>query len=111
MVGKKAEKQPIPFSIMGLFESHDEFYDTKMGSNVLFARHELAIDEKRQDFEPTIWNPRSEVNLKQIWFAGVHSDVGGSYPPDKETGFRSSDAPLVWILDEAAMPDCRSSHI
>lgn len=91
----------IPFSLMGLFESHDEFYDTKMGANVSFARHALAIDEQREDFEPTIWLPRPGVDLKQVWFAGVHSDVGGSYPPDEETGIRASDTPLGWMLDEA----------
>lgn len=92
----------IPFSVMGLFDRHDEFYDTKMGSNVSFARHALAIDEKREDFEPTIWDSRPGVDLKQIWFAGVHSDVGGSYPPDRETGIRASDTLLAWMLDEAA---------
>jgi uncharacterized protein (DUF2235 family) len=91
----------IPFSLMGLFESKDEFYDTKMGSNVSFARHALAIDEQRQDFEPTIWESRSGVNLKQIWFAGVHADVGGSYPPDKDTRLIAADAPLKWLLAEA----------
>ncbi len=102
----------IPFSIMGLFDHHDEFYDTKMGSNVLFARHALAIDEKREDFEPTIWTSRPGVDLKQVWFAGVHSDIGGSYPPDRETGIRASDTPLAWMLDEAADAGLRiESHI
>ena len=91
----------IPFSLMGLFDNHDEFYDTKMGSNVTFARHALAIDEQREDFEPTIWAPRSGVDLKQVWFAGVHSDIGGSYPPDKQTGAIAADVPLAWMLDEA----------
>ena len=91
----------IPFSLMGLFASHDEFYDTKMGANVSFARHALAIDEKREDFEPTIWTPRPGVDLKQVWFSGVHSDVGGSYPPDKISGIRASDTPLKWMIDEA----------
>ncbi|WP_028671255.1 DUF2235 domain-containing protein [Saccharospirillum impatiens] len=91
----------IPFSLMGLLDSHDEFYDTKMGSNVAVARHALAIDEQREDFEPTVWQPRPGVDLKQVWFAGVHSDVGGSYPPDKDTGLMASDAPLAWMLKEA----------
>ena len=90
----------IPFSIMGLFESHDEFYDTKMGANVATARHALAIDEKREDFMPTIWTPRQGVDLKQVWFAGVHADIGGSYQPDKK-GFQAADTPLAWMLDEA----------
>jgi uncharacterized protein (DUF2235 family) len=90
----------IPISLMGMFEGDDEFYDTKMGSNVAIARHALAIDEKREDFEPTIWSPRAGVDLKQVWFAGVHSDIGGSYPPDKG-GFNIADVSLKWMLDEA----------
>ncbi len=66
----------IPFSVMALFDSHDEFYDTKMGANVSYARHALSIDEQREDFEPTVWTPRTGVDLKQVWFAGVHSDIG-----------------------------------
>jgi uncharacterized protein (DUF2235 family) len=91
----------IPFSLMGLFESHDEFYDDKMGPNIAIARHALAIDEKREDFKPTIWTPRPGVDLKQVWFSGVHTDIGGSYPPDKNSNIRASDTPLKWMLDEA----------
>lgn len=91
----------IPFSLMGLLDAHDEFYDTKMGPNVQIARHALAIDERREDFEPTVWTPRAGVDLRQLWFAGVHSDVGGSYAPDKGTGALAADAPLAWMLDEA----------
>jgi uncharacterized protein (DUF2235 family) len=91
----------IPFSVMGLFDRHDEFYDTKMGSNVRFARHALAIDEQREDFAPTIWDSKPGVDLKQVWFSGVHADIGGSYPPDKNTGASVSDLPLAWMLDEA----------
>lgn len=91
----------IPFSVMGLFDRHDEFYDTKMGSNVAIARHALSIDEQREDFEPTIWLPRPGVDLKQVWFAGVHTDIGGSYPPDRDTGLCAADTPLQWMLEEA----------
>ena len=91
----------IPLSLMGMFDSDDEFYDTKMGSNVKFARHAMAIDEQRSDFEPTVWTPRSGVNLKQVWFSGVHSDIGGSYPPDA-SGISAADTPLAWMLAEAA---------
>jgi len=91
----------IPFSLMGLFESKDEFYDTKMGSNVSFARHALAIDEQREDFQPTVWTPRPGVDLKQVWFSGVHADIGGSYKPYRDSGFVAADTPLAWMLDEA----------
>jgi uncharacterized protein (DUF2235 family) len=86
---------------MGLLESKDEFYDTKMGPNVSYARHALAIDEQREDFEPTLWLSREGVDLKQVWFAGVHSDIGGSYGADKHTGNLVSDIALEWMLEEA----------
>lgn len=92
----------IPFSLMGLLEDKDEFYDTKMGPNVSIARHALAIDEQRQDFEPTIWTSRPTVDLKQTWFAGVHSDIGGSYGPDKKTGNLVSDLALGWMIRESS---------
>ena len=79
-----------------------------MGSNVSFARHALAIDEQRQDFEPTIWTPRTGVNLKQVWFAGVHADVGWSYWPDKHTGLIAADSPLEWMLSEAEKEGLRA---
>lgn len=91
----------VPFSLLGLLDSNDEFYDTKMGPNVEVARHALAIDERREDFAPTIWTSRPETNLKQVWFSGVHSDIGGSYGPDEKTGNTTSDTALAWMLNEA----------
>lgn len=90
----------IPFSFLGLLDRKDEFYDTKLGSNVRIARHAMAIDELRSDFEPTIWAPRDRLDLKQMWFVGAHSDVGGGYPRDKD-GTSLSDFPLDWLLREA----------
>ncbi len=94
----------IPISVMGLLDGNDEFYDTKMGANVKFARHALAIDEKRVDFEPTVWQPRTGVDLKQVWFCGVHADIGGSYPPDKN-GQSIADIALGWMIDQAVSAD------
>lgn len=90
----------IPISFLGLFQDKDEFYDTKIGRNVRFARHALAIDEQRRDFEPTIWLPRENLDLKQVWFVGAHSDVGGSYKPDDD-GSLLSDITLEWMSQEA----------
>jgi uncharacterized protein (DUF2235 family) len=90
----------IPISFLGLFDDKDEFYDTKIGSNVNFARHALAIDEFRSDFEPTIWQPRSTMSLVQVWFAGAHSNIGGGYSPDRD-GALLSDVPLGWMATEA----------
>ncbi|MCK5681638.1 DUF2235 domain-containing protein [bacterium] len=90
----------IPISFLGLFSDNDEFYDTKLGKNILIARHALALDEQRQDFIPTIWQLRTHLNLKQVWFAGSHSDIGGSYKPDKD-GSLLADNSLDWMIKEA----------
>jgi uncharacterized protein (DUF2235 family) len=90
----------VPFSVLGFMDRTDEFYDTKLGANVGIARHALAIDERRSDFEPTLWTPRPSLDLQQVWFAGVHGDIGGGYEPDEKHG-SASDFPLQWILGEA----------
>lgn len=90
----------IPISFLGLFQDKDEFYDTKIGPNIEIARHALAIDEQRSDFLPTVWDPRGG-DLKQVWFAGAHSDIGGGYGCDKD-GTCLGDNALHWMLTEAA---------
>lgn len=90
----------IPFSFLGLFEDKDEFYDTKLGRNVRVARHALAVDEIREDFEPAIWLPRENLDLRQVWFCGAHADVGGSQKPDRD-GSRIADIPLGWMMKQA----------
>jgi len=94
----------IPISFLGMFDDKDEFYDTKIGGNVRIARHALAIDEHREDFVPTIWNKKDNINIKQMWFAGSHSDIGGSYEPDKD-GTCLADNALSWMISEARKND------
>ena len=89
----------LPFTIFGLIKDKHLFYDNKLGSNILTARHALSLDEMRKDFEPTIWSPKKGVDIKQVWFAGVHADIGGSYKPTE--GSLLSDIPMMWLKQEA----------
>jgi uncharacterized protein (DUF2235 family) len=91
----------IPFSVLGFLNDKDEFYDTTICSHVKCARHAMAIDEYREDFEPTVWHPRENVDMQQVWFLGAHSDIGGSYKPDKD-GTLLSDITLGWMMQEAS---------
>jgi hypothetical protein len=86
------------------------FYDTRLHYAVRYARHALAIDENRRKFSCVPWHEdhckereaaatRMPARFKQVWFAGSHSDVGGSYP---DTESRLSDIALTWMLEEAA---------
>ncbi len=61
------------------------------------VRHALAIDERRAYYPQNVW--RGKQNVKQVWFAGAHADVGGSYP-EAESGL--SKLALEWMLAEAA---------
>ena len=90
----------LPFSFFGLIKDQHRFYDNKLGSNAITARHALSLDERRDDFEPTIWQPNDNVDLKQVWFAGVHSDVGGGYKNDPDQTVLS-DIPMTWLMREA----------
>ena len=90
----------LPVSFFGLIKDKHRFYDNKLGSNVTTARQALSLDEKRDDFEPTIWEPNENVDLKQVWFAGVHTDVGGGYKDDPD-GTNLADIPMTWIMNEA----------
>ncbi|HVQ18886.1 MAG TPA: DUF2235 domain-containing protein [Actinomycetes bacterium] len=78
------------------------FHDVQLSDQVLRARHALAVDETRLKFAPTFWeapadSPGTEdQRVKQVWFEGAHSDVGGGY---SETGL--SDTSLLWMAREA----------
>jgi uncharacterized protein (DUF2235 family) len=74
------------------------FHDTQLNSNVATARHAVAMDERRASFQPTLWTDAGlGCDLKQLWFPGVHADVGGGY---LENGL--ADAALLWMINEAA---------
>lgn len=85
---------------MALVNKFWEFHDLRLSRSVDCACHALAIDEKRKPFRPTLWEqhpqaPASQV-LEQVWFAGVHSNVGGGYA---DTGL--SDIALLWMVGKA----------
>src|SRR5262249_46476659 len=53
---------------------------TRSLGDVSIIRHALAIDERRAFFRQNLIEDQPDRDIKQVWFAGVHSDVGGSYP-------------------------------
>jgi uncharacterized protein (DUF2235 family) len=63
------------------------------------GRHAVSIDERRCCYQDNLWGAALEgQDIRQVWFAGVHSDVGGSYP-EPTTGL--SKIALEWMLLEA----------
>lgn len=75
------------------------FHDVQLSDKIQVALHAMAIDEKRSAFSPTLWvrppdaeSPPGQV-VEQVWFSGVHSNIGGSYP---DSGL--SDTALDWMI-------------
>ena len=89
-----------------------KFHDFSLCKCVRHAYHALAINDERKQFKPTLWTTQNEEQphvcgspgcteksfqtLCQVWFTGVHTDIGGGYP---HRGL--SDITLSWMLRKA----------
>jgi len=76
------------------------FHNFALSESVEYARHALSIDEERKTFLPVLWDKLPENQptdkMKQVWFAGVHTDVGGGYAEDD-----LANISLNWMIREA----------
>jgi hypothetical protein len=90
-----------------------KFYDTTLSPYVGYAKHAISIDENRADFARVGWSPVAEkqdkrdghdnLYFEQVWFPGVHADIGGGY---LENEARLSDVGLKWMVAGASIiPD------
>lgn len=84
--------------VPGLSRRRSTFHDVRLSTDVECARQALAIDDRRITFEPCLWDVpvAMAARVKQVWFPGGHSDVGG--------GARAralSDTALLWMVGEA----------
>ncbi len=92
--------------------SLEELAFTLQNPSVKTFRQAISIDERRCMFRLKQWddpqtymyNRFSKTNnsepqdIRQVWFAGVHADIGGGYR-ESESGL--SKFPLIWMIDEA----------
>lgn len=78
-----------------------KFFDTALSDTVQHAFQALALDEHRAPFSPAVWELREEdhvnVDLRQCWFSGAHSNIGGGYP-DQEM----ANITMAWMMDQLA---------
>ena len=73
---------------------------TAQNPDLANGRHAVSIDERRCYFRNNLWGAQLPgQTIKQVWFAGVHSDVGGSYA-EAQSGL--SKIALEWMLCEAS---------
>lgn len=89
---------------IGSLPGRHKFHDAILNRQVAHGRQALAIDENRQVFAPELWDETQAPpgQIRQVWFAGVHTDIGGGY--GLQMGL--SDLTLGWMIAEAraAMP-------
>lgn len=100
---------PARYSWLSWINKKHKFHNVKLSSFVKQARHAVAIDERRRDFAPTLWENLKEMNAasnsaedapnaayQEQWFPGVHSSIGGG---GDRRGL--SDLALQWVLTGA----------
>jgi uncharacterized protein (DUF2235 family) len=91
--------------------------DYELNPAVECARHALALDDERDSFHPLLWDevhedevepePRTKPRrMQQVWFTGMHSDVGGGYP-DESLSYVS----LLWMMEEAEEAGLRTLKV
>ena len=75
-----------------------QYHDVSLNPRIRNAFHALAIDEQRSPFAPDLWQRPAgwQGRLEQVWFAGVHSNIGGGYTPDG-----LANEALHWMVEQA----------
>jgi uncharacterized protein (DUF2235 family) len=87
---------------VNVFNRRWQFHDVDLSTTVDRAFQALAVDELRQPFKPAVWNVQPAPNrtvpqdVDQVWFAGVHCDVGGGLA---DHGL--SDITYLWMAEKA----------
>lgn len=113
-----------PIKLLGLFDTVASVIEsgrwfpqftthpfTRKNPSVERVRHAVSIDERRTMFRPQSWLPDQDYrgspfapivgkqDVKEVWFAGMHGDIGGGYP-EAESG--QVKIPLDWMIRETA---------
>lgn len=86
-------------SSIGLLFGYKTYPHTQKNDRVQIVRHAMAIDERRRFYRQNLFvQNATHQDVKQVWFAGVHSDVGGSYALNQSGLAQIS---LSWMIREA----------
>ena len=92
---------PVPLAswFVNTFIYRFSFSDNDLNQDVEHASQALSIDDQRKTFKPEVWNEKSDDDknrIDQVWFAGVHANVGGGYPKQG-----MSLVSLIWMMHKA----------
>ncbi|MBK5552899.1 DUF2235 domain-containing protein [Pseudomonas sp. TH03] len=104
---KATFSQDVDVHFLGLFDTVSSVgwvYDplavpyTANNPGVRTIRHAVSIDERRCFYRQNLWNAAKAADLRQVWFAGVHCDIGGGYPPEES---QLALITLRWMIGES----------
>lgn len=105
---KKTFSRPAPVYFLGLWDTvssvgwvpfaPQHFQYTANNPDVAIVRHAVALDERRAYFMQNLWGNDPPTDVDQVWFPGVHCDVGGGYP-ENESGLSATS--LQWMTGHA----------
>jgi uncharacterized protein (DUF2235 family) len=110
-VRTQGERRSFPIEYLGIYDTvkatrflwRDISWPYTLSlPNVRFVRHAISIDEKRRKYAEYRVVPNREKykrpeDVREVWFAGVHSDVGGGFVDNPELG----KITMRWIMDGA----------
>jgi len=86
---------------VGWFRRRLQLPYTRLLKSVDVVRHACSLDEWRAQYKAYIVSENQmalpDRDMKEVWFAGVHSDVGGTFEPEHDL----ADIALQWITTEA----------
>jgi uncharacterized protein (DUF2235 family) len=71
---------------------------TARNPSIAIIRHAVSVDERRSFFRQNLMQQTGEQDFQELWFPGVHGDVGGGYP-EKDGGLWRMA--FEWLLGEA----------
>jgi len=101
------QSRAIPITFMGIWDSvkaarvlgRDLTWPyTRQLPNAAMVWHAVSIDEKRRPYrEYLVQHNADKTTLNETWFAGVHSDVGGTFEDDPKL----ADISLKWMVEGA----------
>ncbi len=87
----------IPIDLVFNFQDINIGYDLSVSDNVTHCFHAIALNERRQAFDGTRLDiDRQHGNIEELWFRGVHSDVGGG-----NRNVALSNIALKWMMEKA----------
>jgi uncharacterized protein (DUF2235 family) len=104
---KKTFCRPVDVHFLGLWDTVSSvgwawapkhFQYTQNNPGVGIVRHAVSLDERRAYFVQNLWGNQGPTEIEQVWFPGVHCDVGGGYP-ENESGL--SAIALQWMVGKA----------